>query len=281
MSPISQSISIFVLIFACWIVNKQKKYRQNDSDSSNNGENKSKNGNKNTANNKFNGNDTETEHLAINPLPRAQKIIDAEDARRVEYRTTFKHDISQIFWLFAGHSPYGKNQLYMKKNELQEFLNVVSIYDPIDKIFSSMDSEIEDNRISQSEFVSYFTDINTNPQCIQAMESIIKQDNWPLIRKSIKIFEIIDQDHSGEINQKEFIRFCQLIEVFDEIEMIQLWNEIDLDASNSISLKELLTWFTLRLYHEKRMKQRESHLLKQKNQQLSSSDVSTINSPQV
>lgn len=196
------------------------------------------------------GNDDDEEKLLGNNQDTYQQVqVDPREEALEELRLHFKADISKIFWLMAGQEPYSKKTLYMRKNELQEFLQILDIYNEstFDQVFRDMNSETDNNAIEFSEFVNYFCDSSVNPDCHKLRDEIIQSTDWQLMRKSLKIFDIIDKDKSGEIIYQEFTKFCQLINITDEDQMQQLFQHIDKDGSHSIKLKELLLWFKERL----------------------------------
>ena len=44
------------------------------------------------------------------------------ESELMEFRKSYKEDIRQCFWLFAGHAPYAKTTLYMRKSFVSCFM---------------------------------------------------------------------------------------------------------------------------------------------------------------
>lgn len=175
-----------------------------------------------------------------------------------EQRKEYKKSMSQIFYLFAGMEFYSmknksKKQLWMSKNDLETFINIVNIIKPnINYIFSQMDIE-NDNRIDHNEFVNYFCDINTNPYCFKIQRQIENEYNWKLLKKALKIFELFDKNHDGRLTYDEFLLFTSSIgldnnvnDIKLKVESDKLWKDLDTDNSNDITIKELFEWFRFR-----------------------------------
>jgi len=173
--------------------------------------------------------------------------------------TDFKSDMTKIFYLYAGRSSYGKNQLYMKKDELKTFLDTVNITTPVEEIFKSIDTEVIDNRITVTEFVDYFCNPEINPNCGALQEHIQSQISWQLLKKALRIFEIIDKDRSQCLEENEFKQFAEQVGVTDIEEQRTLWHELDADQSGTIEFDELFQWFRTRLQQQQAMHENQNH----------------------
>merc|ERR1719361_1712869 len=96
-----------------------------------------------------------------------------------QYRDNLKH----LFYCFAGHTVYARKKgLYMDKNEVKRFLEIVHIADfwSVDQVFEQMDSSEVDGKVK-----------------IEAIKKHIeKQISWQLLLKALNIFNEVDQDHS-------------------------------------------------------------------------------------
>ncbi len=110
----------------------------------------------------------------------------------------YKSMMRMVFYAFAGCAPTSKYVgLYMSDQELRKFLEIVCI-DSIDEI------GISDGKIRSDEFMDYFTNKNINPQCVELKQHIENQITWEFLCKALKIFEEMDNDHSGKLEYEEF-----------------------------------------------------------------------------
>ena len=77
----------------------------------------------------------------------------------------------------------------MKQQELQRFLEIVNIDDPVEDVFKVIDStDVADGRLSMNEWMDYFTNKDVNPGVYKIKEHVEDQVTWDLLSKSLKIF---------------------------------------------------------------------------------------------
>ena len=57
------------------------------------------------------------------------------------------------------------------------------------------------------------------------------------------LFNVINQNHSGKINDKEMIKFCETLKVTKEKLIKQFIDELDDNKDGKIDLNEFLNWF--------------------------------------
>eukprot|EP00485_Elphidium_margaritaceum_P019910 CAMPEP_0202727964 /NCGR_PEP_ID=MMETSP1385-20130828/185386_1 /ASSEMBLY_ACC=CAM_ASM_000861 /TAXON_ID=933848 /ORGANISM="Elphidium margaritaceum" /LENGTH=508 /DNA_ID=CAMNT_0049394207 /DNA_START=392 /DNA_END=1918 /DNA_ORIENTATION=- len=163
----------------------------------------------------------------------------------------YKKLMTLVFYTFAGYLPWSKKVgLYMSFKEVQSFLDIVCIDKRIEEIFESMDSDIKDGRVTLNEFMEYFTDAKVNPECASMKQHIEQQVTWQLLVKSLRIFDALDEDRSGKLENNEFQVFGSSIGL-DKQETEVLWQTMDTNQSGSIDIVELFTWFRSRLYQQK------------------------------
>ena len=113
----------------------------------------------------------------------------------------YKREMTLVFYTFAGIDQYSKKrQLYMKQNDLQKFLDIVCITTPVNEMFRAIDTAVIDNTISYNEWMEYFCDNKVNPNCYDIYKHITSTTSWTLLKKSLKLFEILDTNHNGRIN---------------------------------------------------------------------------------
>ena len=94
----------------------------------------------------------------------------------------------------------------MKHQELERFLEIVDINDPVEDVFRIIDCiDVEDNRISINEWMDYFTNSQINPGVYKIKEHIESTITWSLLVKALRIFEEIDIDHSGKLYSTLYI----------------------------------------------------------------------------
>jgi len=159
-----------------------------------------------------------------------------------------KFDLYFVFLLDILHLT--KKNLYLSKYELQKFCEIVGVSTPIDEIFEAIDTDEIDGQITCDEFVDYFTNPMTNPNCLYLQRHIEKQPGWLLLEKALRIFDLFDEDHSGKLEYKEFETFGKLINLNRE-EIEQLWDVIDKNKSGTITIDELFEWFRETLHSQK------------------------------
>merc|ERR1712154_358307 len=143
-----------------------------------------------------------------------------------------------------------KKGLYMKKNELQIFLEIVNIENPAEEVLKLIDTDIEDGKLTLNEWMDYFVDQSINPSIFELKQHIESQVTWSLLCKVLKIFEMTDKDKTGKLEYGEFREFGDRIGL-NEKETELLWKSMDVDNSGSIDVIELFEWFRLRLYQQK------------------------------
>eukprot|EP01084_Bolivina_argentea_P043378 79920_1 len=169
----------------------------------------------------------------------------SEDFR--EYKKLMQH----IFYTFAGYTPWAKKTgLYMNTKELQTFLDIVNIQDPVEEVLALIDTDITDGRLTINEWMDYFVDKKVNPHIFEIKHHIEGQVTWSLLVKALKIFEITDKNHSGKLEYGEFQQFGHGIGLNDEETEI-LWNTMDTNNSGAISIVELFEWFRFQLYQQR------------------------------
>ena len=161
-------------------------------------------------------------------------IEDTEDWKE------YKELMQLTFYTFAGYQPWAKiTSLYMHQKELQRFLEIVNIDDPVEDVFKLIDStDVEDGRLTMNEWMDYFTNKNVNPGIYKIKEHIEDQITWQLLVKALRIFQKMDSDHSGKLEYGEFRQFGTIIGLNDE-ETELLWNSLDTNESGSIDITEL------------------------------------------
>jgi len=155
------------------------------------------------------------------------------------------------FYTFAGHQPWAKvSGLYMYKKDLSRFLEILNISDSAEDVFALIDSDVQDGKVTMSEWMDYFTNAEVNPSAPQIRAHIAQQTSWRLLVKSLQIFDRVDADHSGKLEYGEFVRFGRLIGL-NESETEMLWHRMDENESGSIDIVELFQWFSARLYAQR------------------------------
>ncbi|ETO24396.1 hypothetical protein RFI_12761 [Reticulomyxa filosa] len=183
---------------------------------------------------------------------------------------SFRETIEQAFWAFTGYSDYKRTNMYLRKFEVSKFLELCNITEPSpDIIFREMDSEIVDNQISFSEFVSYFCDPNVNPKCQNLQKYMEEQVNFQILRKALKIFEMCnclnrnstttsiqpssgnskqppnaqnDSEFTGRITFGQFQTYAKDSLLLSVEQTKQVWHEMDSDNSGDIRIVEVFEW---------------------------------------
>eukprot|EP01084_Bolivina_argentea_P227988 385145_1 len=177
------------------------------------------------------------------------KVYDTESVKE-EMNGEYITLMQASFYCFAGYQPWAKiKHLYMKKKELQIFLDIVNIDDSVDDVLKLMDIDIEDGKLTVNEWMDYFTNESANSVVFQLKHHIEEQVTWQLLVKALQVFDAVDDDHSNKIEYGEFERFGEAIGLNGE-ETEVLWNKIDADKSGAIDIVELFTWFKSRLYDQ-------------------------------
>mmetsp|Transcript_31365 Transcript_31365/g.27582 ORF Transcript_31365/g.27582 Transcript_31365/m.27582 type:complete len:257 (-) Transcript_31365:20-790(-) len=173
-------------------------------------------------------------------------IEDTEDWKE------YKQLMQLVFYTFAGYQPWAKvTSLYMHQKELQRFLEIVNINDPVEDVFKIIDAtDVEDGRLTMNEWMDYFTNKDVNEGVFVIKEHIEEQLTWELLTKALKIFQKMDADHSGKLEYGEFRGFGTCIGLNEE-ETELLWNQMDTNNSGAIDITELFEWFRLRLYAQR------------------------------
>lgn len=163
----------------------------------------------------------------------------------------YKKMMQSVFYTFAGYQPWAKKRgLYLHKNELQTFLDIVNIYDDVNDVLKLIDSiDVEDGKITLNEWMDYFCSKEVNPSIFQIKHHIESQITWSLLCKALRIFSIVDEDHTGKLEYGEFRKFGSSIGLNEEETEI-LWNTMDTNNSGSIDIMELFEWFRLRLHQQ-------------------------------
>mmetsp|Transcript_44591 Transcript_44591/g.71368 ORF Transcript_44591/g.71368 Transcript_44591/m.71368 type:complete len:293 (-) Transcript_44591:50-928(-) len=176
----------------------------------------------------------------------------ADDREQDEDWLEYKKMMQLTFYAFAGYQPWAKKiGLYMHQKELQRFLEIVNIDDPVEEVFKVIDAtDVEDGKLTFNEWMDYFTNKEINPGVDEIRDFIEDQTSWALLVKALKIFETMDADHSGKLEYNEFIEFGKLIGL-DEEETEVLWNRMDTNQSGAIDIVELFEWFRMRLYQQR------------------------------
>jgi len=169
----------------------------------------------------------------------------AEDDTNAEADAAFKKVMEQCFWCFVGYSKYKKNLLYMQRNELEKFLEVVELKKHLkigtDQVFECMDSDISDNQISLQEFIDYFCNPMVNDKCKELQLFLENSEKFKVLKQALEIVAMVDADKNGRIEYKEFTKFGQMMEL-DSEQTETLWKQMDSDNSGDIRIDELFDW---------------------------------------
>eukprot|EP01083_Nonionella_stella_P039415 107190_1 len=221
------------------------------------------------------------------PLPMPEKK-EEEDPENTEEWKHYKHMMQLTFYTFAGYQPWAKiTGLYMHQKDLEKFLEIVNIDDPVENVFKLIDTDVTDGRLTMNEWMDYFTNKDINPGIFQIQEHIQDQITWELLVKALTIFEKMDADHSGKLEYGEFRNFGTLIGLNAE-ETELLWNSMDTNQSGAVDVVELFEWFRMRL-HQQRARivsfrqpsitftENDSQRLEDKNSTLTIDDVQSSN----
>ncbi|ETO08245.1 hypothetical protein RFI_29141 [Reticulomyxa filosa] len=158
--------------------------------------------------------------------------------------------MEQCFWCFVGYSKYKKNLLYMQRNELDKFLEVIELKNHFqigtNEVFESMDSDINDRQISLQEFLDYFGNPMVNPKCREMQSFLEKSHKFQLLKQALEIVAMVDADKNGRIEYREFTQFGALMDLSPE-QTEQLWHQMDTDNSGDIRIDELFDWLQTQL----------------------------------
>ena len=130
---------------------------------------------------------------------RNETVTDIDEDDESEDFKNYKKMLQMTFYTFAGYQPYAKKRgLYLRKNELQKFLDIVNIHDDVDEVLALIDSvDVQDGKVTFNEWMDYFTSKTVNPSIFIIKHHIEEQVTWKLLCKALKIFEKIDHDHTG------------------------------------------------------------------------------------
>ena len=109
--------------------------------------------------------------------------------------------------------------------------------------------DVEDGKVTLNEWMDYFTSKEVNPSIFIIKHHIEEQVTWKLLCKALKIFEQIDDDHTGKLEYGEFRKFGDIIGLNDE-ETESLWYTMDTDNNGAIDIVELFEWFRLKLHQQ-------------------------------
>eukprot|EP00483_Globobulimina_turgida_P001450 UN01452 len=197
------------------------------------------------------GNQTKTNQDPVNKKvdsTNEEKDVDTESTEDWKEYTSM---MQLVFYTFAGYQPWAKKTgLYMHQKELQRFLGIVNIDEPVEAVFKLIDSDIVDGRLTMVEWMDYFTNKEINPGVFQIRQHIEQQITWQLLVKALRIIKQMDADHSGKLEYGEFEQFGTFIGLNAE-ETELLWNTMDTNKSGAIDITELFEWFRLRLYQQR------------------------------
>lgn len=219
--------------------------------------------------------ENETPKQMKNPFKSVTPIND-ESVSKSESQDTesesfkeYKNMMQMTFYTFAGYKPYAKFcrlysiaynithnvycrkvGLFIYKNELKRFLEIVNVDDPVEDVLKLIDTDIEDGKITFNEWMDYFTNKQVNDDIFRIKQHIEEQVTWELLVKALKIFQKMDADHSGKLEYGEFEKFGELIGLNGE-ETEVLWHRMDTNESGSVDITELFEWFRNRLYQQR------------------------------
>lgn len=229
--------------------NVQNNNRSNSTNVQNNPSNSTnvENNNRSNSTNNQGDKDGSTSINARNNT-RLSSINMQDDSNEKEYK--FQDWVELCFWAFAGSSAYNKKHVYMNKKELKKFLDIVNITTPIDEIFTAMDSDIVDGRISNNEFIDFFIRPEVNPNCNELQQHMESQPTWSLLTKALRIFDVVDMNKNGRLYFQDFVIFGGSLGL-NSAESEQLWHELDKDQSGDITIDELFEWYKNQLFDQR------------------------------
>eukprot|EP01084_Bolivina_argentea_P142813 250855_1 len=165
--------------------------------------------------------------------------IDYEDSMEKNEWIEYRHNLKNIFRFFAGW-----NSSYMKKKELQNFLDILDI-----KKFWTMHL-LQDDIISMDQFIKYLCNEYINNRTRDIKKHIIKQPQYTLLLNALKFLEDIDLDNNnnkkGILQFNDFKKFGKNLSLND-LETEILFNKIDKNDTGNITIDQVFEWFKKKL----------------------------------